>query len=266
MSRLLNATLEDLRLEFVHLDDLQPHPDNPRKHPHKQIRQIAKSIEEFGFRTPVLIDGQSRLICGHGHVEACRQLAIKKVPALRVTDLSDAQVRALMIADNRLTEISQWDDQLLAENLKILSDLKLEFDIESIGFDYGDIEQRIIGLEGDDNADEVPDLTQASLVCQKGDLWTLGNHRLLCSDCTQQSAYQQLLGDERAAMIFTDPPYNLPARDIGRVCADTHGDFAMAAGEMSIEQFTVFLGSVMVQLCRVRSTFILWIGGMPRRF
>ncbi len=243
------------QLVYAGVDELKPHPDNPRMHPKKQVRQIARSIEAFGFRVPVLIDEQSRLICGHGRVAACRELGINRIPALRVTDLSEAQVRALMIADNRLSETSHWDDRLLGENLKILSDLDLDFDLECIGFDYGEIEQRIIGLEGDDGcedeADDVPDPDQVPAVSQEGDLWVLGDHRLLCGDCTQPGSYEQLMGDRQAAMVFSDPPYNLSARQIGRVCSAEHGDFAMAAGEMTPEAFTGFLDSVMEQLCRV---------------
>jgi len=104
----------DLRIEQADLCALKPHPDNPRVHSKKQVRQIAESIKTFGFRTPVMIDSDARLICGHGRVEACKLIGLDRVPAVRATDLSESQVRALMIADNRLTEISTWDDDLLA--------------------------------------------------------------------------------------------------------------------------------------------------------
>ena len=120
-------------LEYVDVASLKPHCDNPRAHSKKQIRQIAESIRTFGFRMPVVIDGSSRLICGHARVEASKLVGIGRVPALRVTDLSEEKLRALMIADNRLTELSTWDDQLLGENLKILSDLDIAFDLECIG-------------------------------------------------------------------------------------------------------------------------------------
>ena len=135
-------------LEYVDISSLKPHPDNPRIHSKKQIRQIAESIRAFGFRMPVVIDHSSRLICGHARVEASKLVGIDRVPSLRVTDLSEDQVRGLMIADNRLTELSTWDDQLLGENLKVLTDLELDFDIETIGFDYGEIENRILALDG----------------------------------------------------------------------------------------------------------------------
>ena len=214
------------QVELVEIDVLRAHPDNPRSHSPRQIKQIAASIRAFGFRMPVLIDQGSRLICGHARVEACKQLGIDRVPALRVTDLTDAQIRALMIADNRLTEISTWDDRLLGQNLKILSDLDLAFDLECIGFDYGEIEQRVREFESsgdddddDDGADDAPDLTEVPAVTQAGDLWQLGKganaHRVLCADSTAIEPYQMLFQNAKAAMVFTDPPYNLPAREIG---------------------------------------------------
>src|SRR5438093_5969132 len=124
----------DASIEYVDVASLRPHPGNPRLHSKKQIRKIAESIRAFGFRMPVVIDASSRLISGHARIEACKLLGIDRVPALRVTDLSEDQLRGLMIADNRLSELSTWDDQLLGENLKILSELELKFDLETLHF------------------------------------------------------------------------------------------------------------------------------------
>lgn len=253
------AVTPDMQTEQVAIDSIKPNAENPRVHSCKQIRQIAQSIKSFGFRFPILIDQDSRLISGHARVEACKLIGMDRVPALRASDLSEDQRRALMIADNRLTEIGTWDDKLLGENLKILSDTDLDFDIESIGFDYGEIEQRILAEEGDPvdvediRSNDLPDPNQIASVARPGDLWILGEgesaHRVLCADCTDQEAYARLFGDRLAAMVFTDPPYNLSAKSIGRVCAGEHGDFEMAAGEMNAKQFTQFLASVMERLC-----------------
>src|SRR5438093_3887848 len=124
----------DASIEYVDVASLRPHPGNPRLHSKKQIRKIAESIRAFGFRMPVVIDASSRLISGHARVEACKLLGIDRVPALRVSDLSEDQLRGLMIADNRLSELSTWDDQLLGQNLKILSELDLKFDLETLHF------------------------------------------------------------------------------------------------------------------------------------
>jgi DNA modification methylase len=204
---------------------------------------------------PVVIDQSSRVICGHARVEACKLLGIDRVPSLRVTDLSEDQLRGLMLADNRLSELSTWDDQLLAENFKILSDL--EFDVECMGFDYGEIEQRIRAIDeatgSDDDDEDVPDPRNVPRVSRVGDLWQLGPadrmHRLLCGNSTETLFYQHLLGDHRAAMVFTDPPYNIPAHTIGKVCSDSHGNFEMGSGEMTSDQFRGFLSAVMKNVC-----------------
>src|SRR5690606_18000305 len=126
----MHATLE---IETILVSKLVSHEQNPRKHSKKQIRQIAESVKTFGFRAPVLVDANNRLICGHGRVEACKLLGMTHVPAIRAGDLSEEKIRAYMVADNRLTEISEWDEALLAENFKILSDLNLDFGLEVTG-------------------------------------------------------------------------------------------------------------------------------------
>ena len=237
-----------LALQYYPVDSIQPHPENPRKHSKKHIRQVAESIRKFGFRVPVLVDGQQRLIAGHARLEACKLLGMSEVPVIAAGDLSDAQIRALMIADNKLTEIAEWDEQLLSQNFKILSELNLDFDLEITGFEYGDIERLIVLGE---NSDVVPEAveTEAAPVCKPGDIWQLGEHKIICGDATDSSSYSVLLGDEQARLIFTDPPYNLPAKSIGKVCQKNHGDFAQAAGEMSPVEFTQFLGKVFSHLC-----------------
>lgn len=239
-----------LQIETLPVSSLVPHGQNPRQHSRRQIRQIAESIRTFGFKVPVLVDASNRLVCGHGRVAACRLLGIEAVPAIRVDDLDDAKIRAFMIADNRLTEIADWDDALLAGNFKILSELELDFDLEVTGFDYGDIEH-LLSLDGDGASDETPVPAAGSLpeVARLGDLWQLGKHRLLCGDSLARSSYRILFpGRSRAAIVFTDPPYNLPARDIGRTCEASHGDFAMGAGEMTPSEFQDFLETVLDHL------------------
>lgn len=149
-----------LEIEHLSVSNLLPHELNPRKHGKRQIRQIAESIRIFGFKVPVLVDANDRLICGHGRVAACKLLGIESVPAIRTSDLDDAKIRAFMIADNRLTEIAGWDDSLLAENFKILSELDLDFDLEVTGFDYGDIENLL--SQDDDGSPEEPPVPSAN--------------------------------------------------------------------------------------------------------
>ena len=177
---------------------------------------------------------------------AGRQLGWKEVPTIQLEHLTETQARAFMIADNRLTENSVWDDNLLAEQLKELSLLSLDFDIDVTGFDMGEIDFRIGQLDAGKSPEEDPgDIIppqQSLRVSQPGDLWILGRHRLLCGSALEEASYSVLMADEHAAMIFTDPPYNVPINgNVGGLGAIEHREFAMASGEMTEEQFTAFL-------------------------
>ena len=145
------------------IDQLKPDPTNARRHSKKQIRQIANSIEGFGFNVPILIDRDGNVIAGHGRLLAARELAMTEVPTLCLDHLTPAQARVFMIADNRLTEIATWDDRLLAQQLKDLSLIGLDFSLELTGFEMGEIDLRIASLEdgldrADDPADAVPNV------------------------------------------------------------------------------------------------------------
>ena len=246
------------RMSIVYraIGQLKPDPANPRRHSKKQIRQIANSIEAFGFNVPVLVDAELNVICGHGRLLACRELGWTEVPTLCLDHLSPAQLRAFMIADNRLTEIASWDDQLLAQQLKDLSLLGLDFSIEVTGFEMGEIDLRIASLEAmpdtDDPADAVPELPTRPPLSKAGDLWLLGRHCVLCGNALDSAAYAALLGKERAAMVFTDPPYNVEINGhaSGRG-AIRHRPFPMASGEMDKAAFAAFLG----QACRNLAAF-----------
>src|SRR5580704_5043200 len=237
------------RLEVVYraIDELKPDPANARQHSHAQIRKLANSIDTFGFNVPVLVDAELNVISGHGRLAACRALGLAKVPTLCLDHLSPAQLRAFMLADNRLTELAQWDDRLLAQQLKDLSLLGLDFSLEVTGFEMAEIDLRIESLEhlpgpDDDPADAVPGLPANSPLSKIGDLWVLGNHRVLCGSALDTAAFAALMGDERAATIFTDSPYNVRidghASGLGAI---HHRPFPMASGEMSKTEFTAFL-------------------------
>jgi len=188
-----------LTIVWRRVDDLNPAPRNPRRHSQKQIRQIAESVKTFGFNVPILIDRDGNVICGHGRLLACRLLGITEVPALCLDHLTPEQVRAFRIADNRLTEVSTWDDRLLAEQLKDLSLQGLDFSIEVTGFEMGEIDLRILSLDDaiepdDDPADAVLDAPAGPPVSNVGDAWVLGRHRLLCGSALDTSAFSALMG------------------------------------------------------------------------
>jgi DNA modification methylase len=236
------------RLEVVNrlITALKLNPKNARIHNRRQVRQIARSIRAFGFNVPVLVDADLNVIGGHGRILASLELGLTEVPTICLDHLSEAQARAFMIADNRLTEISVWDDRLLAEQLKELSVENLNFDLEAIGFTMGEIDLRIEGLEappdkGDDPADTLP-AAGAVAVSRTGDSWELDQHRVCCGNALDAPVYAQLMSGERAAMVITDPPYNVKID--GHACglgAVRHRDFVMASGEMSPPEYTDFL-------------------------
>src|ERR1700724_1154448 len=174
------------RLEIVYrpIGEMKPDAANARQHSKKQILKLANSIETFGFNVPVLVDAELNVISGHGRLAACRTLGLAEVPTLRLDHLSPAQLRAFMIADNRLTELAQWDDRLLAQQLKDLSLLGLDFSLEITGFEMAEIDLRIESLEhlpspDDAPADALPGPANPPL-SKIGDLWMLANHRVLC--------------------------------------------------------------------------------------
>src|ERR1700694_5667626 len=175
------------------LHELKLDPMNPRFHSPRQVRQIARSIEAFGFNVPVLLDASGKVIAGHGRILACQQLGHTEVPTISLEHLSEAQAKAFMIADNRLTENSTWDDRLLAEQLKGLSELELDFSLEATGFEMGEIDLRIEGLaaepEEDDPADAQPESSSSSPVTRPGDLWLLDGHRVYCASALEESSY-----------------------------------------------------------------------------
>jgi len=240
--------IQHRRIDTLHLDPL-----NPRAHSQKQVAQIAESIRAFGFNVPALIDDSNKIIAGHGRVLACQLLGIAEIPTICLSHLSPAQIRAFIIADNKLTENSTWDEILLAEQLKSLSQIDLSFSLEATGFEIGEIDLLIDGLSQasdatQDPADDLPEQSEI-LVSTSGDCWQLGKHRVLCGDALEAASYDRLMAQKLAALVFTDPPYNVPidghASGLGK---KQHRNFAMACGEMSRTEFTEFLATVCKRL------------------
>jgi DNA modification methylase len=238
------AGSNELRIEERPVDLLKAFPRNARVHSKKQIHQIAASIREFGFTNPILIDQADVIIAGHGRVEAARSLGLQVVPTIRIEHLSDAQKRAYVIADNKLALNAGWDREILAIEFQHLSGLDLEFDIEITGFETAEIDL-LADAPGtqpsDDPADWQPTVV-AQAVSRLGDLWQLGDHKLLCGDARDPETYATVLDEERARLMFADPPYNVRIDGhVGGLGSIKHREFAMASGEMTAAQFTNFL-------------------------
>jgi hypothetical protein len=243
----------DLKVTYLSPGALKRRERNPRTHSKKQIRQIANSIKQFGFTNPVLIDGDGMIIAGHGRVLAAELLGIDAVPTICLADMTPAEIRAYVIADNKLAENAGWDRELLALELKGLLDLdlKLDFDVTITGFEIPEIDVLVQSLDDTppDEADQAPAPDSRPPVSRPGDLWRLGRHRLLCGDATRPEDYRRLMGASRAQLVFTDPPYNVPiGGHVSGLGAVTHDEFAMASGEMSEAEFTAFLTTVFQNL------------------
>jgi DNA modification methylase len=244
-----------LAIRYVPVAGLRPYARNARRHSKKQIEQIAASVRQFGFVNPILIDQDGEIVAGHGRLLAAQYLDMTEVPVIGIDHLSPEQVRAYRLADNRLAELSDWDEDTLAIELKGLLEIETSFDLQVTGFGMGKIDFLVSGARsrGDDPADAVEAVRELA-VTEPGDLWCLGRHRLLCASALERASYTRLLEGHPAQMICTDPPYNLPIKGhvsgLGKL---THREFVMASGEMTAAEFTTFLTTVFGHLAAVSS-------------
>lgn len=199
-----------LAINYRPLQALIPYARNARTHSPQQVAQIAASIREFGWTNPILVDGESGVIAGHGRLLAARQLGLTEVPVIELAHLDDAQRRAYVLADNRLALNAGWDEDLLRLELGELQDL--DFDLDLLGFDDDELQTLMAGdeptVEGLGDEDAVPDIPETP-VSRPGDIWIMGAHRLLCGDATVAISYEALLAGQPVDMVFTDPPYNV---------------------------------------------------------
>lgn len=236
------------------IKQLSPYARNARTHSKKQIKQIAASIQRFGFTNPVLISATGEIIAGHGRVEAAKLLGRDSVPTLELVHLSEAERRAYVLADNKLALNAGWDRDMLAIELQGLIDL--EFDLDLTGFSVAEIDftlddARERSTDTRDAPEDAVPVSAGPPVTQSGDVWQLGDHRVLCGDALERASFDYLLGGERADLVFTDPPYNVKID--GHVCgsgAVKHREFAFASGEMSKNEFTKFLATSLGHVAR----------------
>ncbi|MCB2047666.1 MAG: ParB N-terminal domain-containing protein [Novosphingobium sp.] len=232
-------------IEYLPIDEIRPDPRNPRAHSKRHIRILAKSIAEFNFNVPVLIDDSGQLVTGHGRHQAMLLLGMTEIAAIRLKHLSDEQRRAFMVADNRLHDLSSWNRDNLASILLELAEADLDFDIELTGFSVGEIDLMVMSPEDEQDRDEaLPESGPA--VATEGELWHLGDHRLLCADALRLPSYRTLMEEEQAEVVATDPPYNVPidghVSGLGKI---RHRSFVQGAGEMSEAEFIAFLEGAM---------------------
>lgn len=241
---LRNAKLQS---ECIPIDQLMPMPGAPRQHPKSQIQSLIKSFEAFGQVLPILIDGECRIISGHAQCEAAKRLAMTEVMVIRVEHLDEPQIKALMVALNRLGDLSKWDDQALNTILLDLHAMDLDFDIEATGFNGIEIELRIEGLGDGLEDDDSVTVGDGPAITQLGDVWQLGTHRVICGNTLEPATWTMLMGEDRAAIIVSDPPFNVKIDGhVSGLGQHKHREFAMAVGEMTAPEFTAFLQASMM--------------------
>lgn len=235
----------ELEVEHRAPSTLKPYARNARRHSKKQIKQIADSIQRFGFTNPVLVSDEGQIIAGHGRVEAAKLLGLESVPILRLSHLSETERRAYVLADNKLALNAGWDTEILAIELQALIDL--DFDVTLTGFSLAEVDLTLdLSRDSDPDAppgpeDQVPPFATAA-VSRMGDIWELGRHRLICGDARNPEDYARLMRGDIADLVFTDPPYNVPIDGhVSGLGSIQHREFAMGAGEMSSAAFTAFL-------------------------
>ena len=238
--------MSDLVIEMLSTTALTPWKRNARTHSKKQVRQIADSIKEFGFTNPVLIDRQNQILAGHGRVQAAKLLGMEEVPCVRLEDMTEAQKRAYVLADNKLALNAGWDYELLAEELKELSTTGLDIDVGLTGFSIAEVDSIIADAApeepGNPDDDRLPEVDPASVRCKPGDIWQVGPHRIICGDARDRNTIAALMDGKLVTAVITDPPYNVKIDGhVGGSGKIKHREFAMASGEMSTSDFTEFL-------------------------
>src|SRR5947207_3780677 len=225
-----------MKVEIWPIESLIPYARNPRQIPQIAIDKVAASIQEFGFRQPIVVDQNGVIIVGHVRLLASQQLELTEVPVHVATELTVAQVNAYRLADNRTNEEATWDMEALALEL---ANLKLEeFDLDLTGFNLDEIDELLAEQsEGLTDEDEAPAVQEVAIT-EPGDLWILGNHRLLCGDSKSIHEVERLMNGQKAGLVFTDPPYNVDYEGYTEEKLKIQGD------QMAAEQFEQFLLSV----------------------
>lgn len=237
-----NATQnKELEIRYLEIEKLKRYKNNAKIHTKKQVGKLIASIKQFGMVTPIVVDKDYTIIAGHGRLEALKKLEYVKVPVIMLEHLSEVQVRAYRLADNRIAEEAEYDKELLKVELEEIS-IADEFTITDTGFDVAEVDSIILDdycvkREKQDKADELKSFNIKERV-KAGDIWQLGLHLLLCGDATKEDHYRALMQDDTASAIITDPPYNVPI--LGHVCKTKHEEFKMASGEMSEAEFEEF--------------------------
>lgn len=242
------------KIEQIAVDDLLPYAKNSRTHSPEQVAQIAASMVEFGWTNPVLIDANGMIVAGHGRVLAARKLKMDSVPCIRLGHLTPTQARAYVIADNKLALNAGWDDAMLKAELDVLKEEG--FEIGLTGFSDDEIEalMDVEVVEGNTDPDDVPE-APADPITKPGDLWILGEHRLLCGDSTSIESVKRIMSEDAADLLLTDPPYNVAYTGKTEDALTIEND---SMDDASFRQFLRDAYSTADYVMREGSVFYIW--------
>jgi site-specific DNA-methyltransferase (adenine-specific) len=244
-----------MKIQQKPIKDLIPYINNSRTHSDEQVAQIAASIKEFGWTNPILVDGDNGIIAGHGRLSAARKLGMDTVPVIELSHLTKAQKKALIIADNKLASNAGWDNNLLTIELnELLAD---NFALDILGFDKDELDALLNPVEvteGLTDEDDVPDVPIEPKT-KLGDIYVLGNHRLMCGDSTSIDAVEKLMDGQLADQLVTDPPYNIAYEGGSKKRDQIKND------EMADEEFRQFLKDVYISanaVMKAGAVFYIW--------
>lgn len=216
-----------LQFKFIATDSLIAYARNPRKND-AVVDQMVSCIKEFGFRIPIVAKSDGTVVDGHLRLKAAKKLGLKEVPIVIADDLSEAQIKAFRLVANQSANWAEWDDELLKLELEDLKDA--DFDLELTGFDLNEIEKYLRSDDIQEDGFEEESIEEVQeIITKPGDLWILGNHRLLCGDSRNSSDVQKLMNGNLADMVFTDPPYNVQVSKISGKGTTKHAEFVMAS-------------------------------------
>ncbi len=239
------------RVEYVSASSLNAYANNPRSHTKRQLKGLTRSILEFGFVIPIVVDKDDTIISGHARLQAAENAGIDEVPIIRLDYLTPAQVSAFRIADNKLAELGEWDAVKLAIELREL--VEIDYDATLTGFEMPEIElltDQQLDFTASDPMDHIPPVRMKA-ISQKGDLWLMDRHRLICADAQDPQFYSKVLEGRLAQSVITDPPYNVPIdRNVCGSGSIQHREFPMASGEMTDKEFANFLFDIVRNLVR----------------
>lgn len=251
----------DIAIVNKKVNDLIPYINNARTHSEEQINQIASSIKEFGFTNPILIDGENGIIAGHGRVLASKKLNIDKVPTIELSHLTETQKKAYILADNKLALNAGWDDDLLS--IELLNLRELDFDLDLIGFGEDELDQIIQSSvekqEGKTDPDDVPEVTEKPKT-RRGDVWLLGNHRLMCGDSRNVDDVTKCINGSKVDLVFSDPPYGIDvvkSKTVGSGCIVKAREYSKIIGDETTETAQEFYNTC---VSMGMSNIVLWGG------